>query len=101
MGIPRRALLFGLATVMVLGIIVYFRLWIIDYQTSAGDTDLLRYKPTTLLFLIHTQIARYLSDIEQCEHLHAICLIFLQLFALLALIYWVLIFFSSLVCVND
>ncbi|XP_057549367.1 uncharacterized protein LOC130827616 [Amaranthus tricolor] len=42
MGIPRRALLLGLATVMVLGIIVYFRLWIIDYQTSAGDTDLLR-----------------------------------------------------------
>ena len=98
MGIPRRALLLGLATVMVLGIIVYFRLWIIDYQTSAGDTDLLRYEPTTLFPSIHTQIARYLSDNEQCEHLHATCLIFLQLFELQALIYWVFNFFLFYTC---
>lgn len=42
MGISRRPLLLGLAIVMGLGIVVYFRLWIVDYQFSADDTELLR-----------------------------------------------------------
>ncbi|XP_021764758.1 uncharacterized protein LOC110729332 [Chenopodium quinoa] len=42
MGISRRPLLLGLAIVMGLGFLVYFRLWIIDYRISADDTELLR-----------------------------------------------------------
>ncbi|XP_021859107.1 uncharacterized protein [Spinacia oleracea] len=42
MGISRRPLLLGLAIVMGLGFIVYFRLWFIDYQISADDPELLR-----------------------------------------------------------
>ncbi|XAR69094.1 hypothetical protein NMG60_11000562 [Bertholletia excelsa] len=38
----RRSVLIGLALVMVLGIAVYFRLWIIDYRISSDDPELLR-----------------------------------------------------------
>lgn len=42
MGISRRILLIALAIVMGLGILIYFRLWFIDYKISADDSDLLR-----------------------------------------------------------
>ncbi|XP_010684099.1 uncharacterized protein LOC104898693 [Beta vulgaris subsp. vulgaris] len=42
MGLPNRPLFLGLAIVMMLGIVVYFRLWIIDYRISADDTELIR-----------------------------------------------------------
>ncbi|XP_021728689.1 uncharacterized protein LOC110695763 [Chenopodium quinoa] len=42
MGISRRPFLLGLAIVMGLGFVVYFRLWILDYRISADDTELLR-----------------------------------------------------------
>lgn len=51
MGISRRPLLLGLAIVMGLGFIVYFRLWFIDYQISADDPELLRYELSTFSFI--------------------------------------------------
>ncbi|KAL9235916.1 hypothetical protein vseg_010640 [Gypsophila vaccaria] len=42
MGIARRHLLVGLAISMVLGTAVYFRLWVIDYNISSADSDILR-----------------------------------------------------------
>ncbi|XP_074312059.1 uncharacterized protein LOC141647669 [Silene latifolia] len=42
MGIARRHLLVGLGLVMVLGIAVYSRLWVIDYKISNVDSELLR-----------------------------------------------------------
>ncbi|KAH9605845.1 hypothetical protein KSS87_008635 [Heliosperma pusillum] len=42
MGIGRRHLLVGLGLVMVLGIAVYSRLWVIDYKISNADSQLLR-----------------------------------------------------------
>ncbi|CAM8964642.1 unnamed protein product [Rhodiola kirilowii] len=38
----RRLVLLGLGTAMVVGILVYFRLWFIDYTISSDETDLLR-----------------------------------------------------------
>ncbi|KAH1090192.1 hypothetical protein J1N35_017449 [Gossypium stocksii] len=37
-----RRILVGLAVAMFLGMIVYFRLWMIDYSVSSHDTELLR-----------------------------------------------------------
>ncbi|KAL2934489.1 RING finger protein unkempt-like protein [Bienertia sinuspersici] len=42
MGIPKRPLLFGLAIFMGLGILVYYRLWTIDYRISVDESELLR-----------------------------------------------------------
>ncbi|KAL9677713.1 hypothetical protein QQ045_005948 [Rhodiola kirilowii] len=38
----RRLVLLGLGTAMVVGILVYFRLWFMDYTISSDETDLLR-----------------------------------------------------------
>uniref|UniRef100_A0A5B7AUT6 Uncharacterized protein n=1 Tax=Davidia involucrata TaxID=16924 RepID=A0A5B7AUT6_DAVIN len=38
----RRPIYIALALVMVLGIAVYFRLWVIDYSISSNDTELIR-----------------------------------------------------------
>ncbi|PSR92842.1 Rho-associated protein kinase [Actinidia chinensis var. chinensis] len=41
-GRARRPVLIGLALVMVMGIAVYSRLWLIDYQISSDEAELLR-----------------------------------------------------------
>ncbi|KAG5549876.1 hypothetical protein RHGRI_014994 [Rhododendron griersonianum] len=41
-GRGRSPVLIGLALVMVLGIAVYFRLWVIDYRISSNEAELLR-----------------------------------------------------------
>ncbi|KAI8015881.1 uncharacterized protein LOC114287401 isoform X2 [Camellia sinensis] len=38
----RRTILIGLGLVMVLGIAVYLRLWVIDYRISSDEAELLR-----------------------------------------------------------
>ncbi|KAL6987404.1 hypothetical protein U1Q18_013151 [Sarracenia purpurea var. burkii] len=38
----RRSILIGLALVMLLGIAVYFSLWVIDYRISSDEAELLR-----------------------------------------------------------
>ncbi|GFZ11404.1 hypothetical protein Acr_22g0008020 [Actinidia rufa] len=41
-GGARTPILIGLALVMVMGIAVYFRLWLIDYRISSDEAELLR-----------------------------------------------------------
>ncbi|XP_057475987.1 uncharacterized protein LOC130763988 [Actinidia eriantha] len=41
-GRVRRPILIGLALVMVMGIAVYSRLWLIDYRISSDEAELLR-----------------------------------------------------------
>ncbi|KAI4349151.1 hypothetical protein L6164_009783 [Bauhinia variegata] len=41
-GARRRSIITGLAFLMFMGIVVYFRLWAIDYNISSDDTELLR-----------------------------------------------------------
>ncbi|KAK7267671.1 hypothetical protein RIF29_20349 [Crotalaria pallida] len=41
-GVKRRSMIAGLSFLMLMGVAVYFRLWTIDYNNSADDTDLIR-----------------------------------------------------------